>query len=65
MCSLTGDLLLGLVGRESVCVFVCAVCSLTGDLLSGLVGRESVCVCVFPDRRPAFGSCRQGGCVCF
>ena len=34
-CTLTGDLLSGLVGRE-----VLFFCTLTGDLLSGLVGRE-------------------------
>ena len=37
------------------------VCVPTGDLLSGLVGR--VCVCMCSDRRPAFGSCREGVCV--
>ena len=38
------------------------VCTLTGDLLTGLVGR--VCVCVYSERRPAHGSCRQSVCVC-
>ena len=42
--SLTGDLLLGLVGRGFV---MCVCVSLTGDLLLGLVGRGFVmCVCV-------------------
>ena len=36
------------------------VCVPTGDLLSGLVGRVCVCVCMCLDRRPAFGSCREG-----
>ena len=46
-----------------MCVYpeLCA-CTLTGDLFSGLVGR-GVTVCVYPDRRPVFGSCRQG-CDC-
>ena len=39
VCTLTGDLLSGLVGG-AMCV-----CTLTGDLLSGLVGG-AVCVCV-------------------
>ena len=41
MCTLTGDLFTGLVGRvKGVCV-----CTLTGDLFTGLVGRVSgVCV---------------------
>ena len=38
------------------------VCTLTGDLSLGLVGRV-VCVCVYSDRRPVTGSCRQS-CVC-
>ena len=37
--------------------------SLTGDLYLGHVGRVFVHVC-FPDRRPVFGSCRQGFCMC-
>ena len=56
MCaSLTGDLLLSLVGREVVCMCTCT--PLTGDLLSSLVGRVVVYVC-FPDRRLVIESCR-------
>ena len=55
LCTLTGDLSLGLVGRV-VCVYVC---TLIGDLSLGLVDR----VYMYSDRQPVTGSC-IGRVVC-